>query len=65
MLAAYLASLCSMLTTDKDERIKRGMVQERQCVSERRVVFTSKLPELKHTAASELTQLVVHYFITV
>lgn len=45
MLAVYLASLCSVLTTDKDERIKRGMLQERE-------VFTDRPPELTHTAQS-------------
>lgn len=52
-----------MLTTDKDER-KRGMLQERECVSESREVFTSRLPgtETQYRAASELTWYVVHYF---
>lgn len=55
-LAAYLASLCSMLTTDKDERIKRAMLQERErereWVSESSGVFTSRPAELKHGSLS-------------
>lgn len=55
-----------MLTTDKDERLKRAMLQESVYQSTGRFLpIGCQNWSTWYGAVSELTQLVVHYFIAV